>query len=418
MRHVIIGFSAAGLAAVRAIRAADDRAEITVITEEPHSVYSRCLLTYYLSGRVREDQMFLLTEAEVKALNITLKTGVRAVQVRPSVKEVLLSNGETVKFDKLLLATGASAIVPRATFEGAGQIYTLRTLDDAKTLEQNLPIIKKAVVLGDGLVAVTTAQALGQRGIDVSLVGLAPHLLAGFLDQKAGKLIEECLARKVGIKFYSGKTINKVAKDAADNINEVELSDGSRLQADAVILAVGVRPNIEPVMNTPIKCDRGIPVNDYMETNIPDIYAAGDVAQKRKILAGAAELVPLWPAAVEEGKTAGMNMAGRRKKYTGALTMNSVNVGGLSIIAAGLSNGAGQELKIYEYLNAAKPEYRRIVFRDDKLVGFILLGSTEKAGILSALVKEQVDVSTYKDEICMGRINYPKLSASKFAGAL
>ncbi len=408
MHYVIIGFSAAGLAAAKTIRERDALGQITVITEENEQVYSRCLLTYYLAGKINKEQMYLLTDDARNNLAIDVIKDTKVIAVDTANKVVKLAHGEAVKYDKLLIATGASPILP-PTLTGSTDIVTLRTMSDAEGISQRLPEVKTITVLGDGLVAVTAAQALRKQGKAVNLVGIAPFILGQFLDPVSGRMAEAELTNS-GVALYLGNTITETTLTSTGRLESVKISDGTRLPCELIVVATGVRPNMDIVTDTAIKTDRGILVNQLMETSVKDVFAAGDVTQARNLLFDEPTTVPLWPVAVEHGETAGINMTGGDAAYSGALSMNSVNIGTLSIIAAGCGNAAGPELEVLTAQRSVK-EYRRMVLKNNVLVGYILVGNTEKAGILSALIRQKSDLSTIKEYLCNMRVNYPKMSA-------
>lgn len=404
VHYVIIGASAAGISAAKTLRRLDARSEITIISKEQDVGYSRCLSTYYISGRIPRNKIYICSSDEIANLNARILTGIEAVEVDASSKIVRLSDNNVVIFDKLLVASGASPIIPEIPGLSGQGVHTLRTLGDAEAILSGLSYVRSAVVLGDGLVSITTAAALNSKGVKVSIVGIAPHILATFLDETAARLLQDKLT-EIGIDLYLGQSCKEIHRTMSGGLEGVTITDGRKIDAEMVIIAAGVRPNTDFLPNTVISAGPGVQVNEYLETELPEIYAAGDVARCYDFVRNSSWWHPLWPNAVEQGQLAAYNMAGVRRPYQGCTNMNSLNIGGIPVICVGAANQdqPGQETFV---LSRSNSTYEKLVFQGDKLVGFILLGKTEKAGVLTSLVFQAAVSPTQKEKLLNGNFSY------------
>jgi len=407
VRYVIIGNSAAGLAAAEAIRRMDRTSSLTVISHEEGPAYSRCLSTYYLSGQIGRDRLWLNTPEYYRENNITLHDRCRIKAVHPGEKSVETEAGERIAYHKLLIASGAEPVIPGIPgIDGAG-VFPLRSLAHLDGIVQCLAATREAVVLGDGLVAVTAAQALAQRGIKVTLVGIADRILAQFLDHKAAAILQGRLIQ-AGVNLRLQNSVKEVLLDDGGRIKEVILTGGAGVNAQLMVVAVGVKPATGFLAGSGIACDHGVLVDELLKTSVDDVYAAGDVAQARDLLRGIPAVNPLWPNAVEQGKIAGLNMTGKGKVYPGSCKMNSVNLAGVPVIAAGITlpDSNGYE----EHTGDSGDNYMKLVLQNDRLAGFILLGDISKAGVLTGLMKEKTTLGDKKAKLLSGKFTYASLS--------
>lgn len=409
VNYVIIGASAAGLSAAETLRRLAPDAEITLISREKEIAYSRCLLTYLLSGTISRDDIYFRSREALARLNLNIVSGTEVKGVNIEKREVSLSDGRQVHYDRLLAASGASPVIPDGIKGVSGQgVYTLRTLEDADRITKNLGEVSGAVILGDGLVSVTAAQALNSRGVKVTIVGIAPHILATFLDRRSAEILQEKLTAS-GIELMLGRTFAEVRRGADGKLKGVAASDGKEFQADIVIIAVGVKPEFSFLKDSGINSDRGLTVNEYLETSVPGIYAAGDVAQGYDRVRETIAWQPLWPNAVEQGRTAGYNMAGVEKCYGGCTNLNSLNIAGTPVICVGQANTDRPGLESF-VLSDNGSTYEKIVFAGNKLAGFILLGKTEKAGVITSLVYQGDLSPTQKEKLLNRKFSYTSLS--------
>ncbi|GAW92008.1 NAD(P)/FAD-dependent oxidoreductase [Calderihabitans maritimus] len=408
MHYVIIGNSAAGIGAVEGIRKVDSDNPITIISDEPYHTYSRPLISYYLAGKVSKEKMIYRKKEFYNQNRVEPLLGIKATKIDVTGKRVELENGEAVSYDRLLIATGSKPFVPPVDGLDKERVFTFLKLDDVEKIKEVARPGAKAVIIGAGLIGLKAAEALGLLGVQVTVVELADRVLSAILDGEAAAIVQQHLERQ-GICFELNTTAQKIHGEK--QVTGVTLQNGKELTCDFLIIAIGVRPNIDLVEGTPVKVDRGIIVNEKMQTNVADIYAAGDVAQGFDIVYGQQRLIPILPGAYKQGETAGLNMAGKEVTYPGGFAMNSIGFFGLPMITAGIVNPEGEG---YEVITLSQPEhqnYKKIILKEDRLVGFICLNKVDRAGILTSLINDQINVGPFKEALIredFGYIYFPE----------
>jgi NAD(P)H-nitrite reductase large subunit len=318
-----------------------------------------------------------------------------ATKVDPDQRQVLLADGRSIGFDKLLIATGGAPIRPPIPgLDGQG-VFTFTSWDDEQAIDEYLQkhTIRQAVVLGGGLIGLKTVEALVDRSVPVTIVELADRLLAVTFDHAAAKLAEKALAEQ-NVSIRTNTTIKEVLRNKGV-LRGVTLSDGQLLDCDLLIVAIGVRPDLSLVAGTAIQTDRGIVVDPSQATSVEGIYAAGDVAQVADAMGGGSRPIPILPAASRQGRIAGTNMAGGEARYEGGVPMNAVDVVGLPTISVGQTvEQPGDE--VLSRLDEDARVYRKIVLRGGRVIGAIFIGQIERAGIFTGLIRSKLDVSAFK----------------------
>ncbi|MBU7006911.1 NAD(P)/FAD-dependent oxidoreductase [Phosphitispora fastidiosa] len=405
MRYLIIGNSAAGVSAAETIRGLDKSGQIDIISDERYPAYARCLTSYYLAGQMSDEQM-MIRNADFYARNkIILNTGQKATGIDAAARVVRTDNGHVYSYDKLLIATGASPVIPDIPGAEMKGVFGLRTLDDAKGIAACAGQGGHAVVMGGGFVSLKAAYALLKAGLRVTCIVSSGQILSQMLDREAARILGDLLiSHGLDIKFYADAA--EIAGESIDGVmtaHSVKLTTGETIPADVVIIGKGVTPNTGFLSGSGIDTDRGILVNEHLETTVPDIYAAGDVAQALDILTGQRSINAIWPNAAEQGTAAGRNMAGSPVVYEGSLGMNSADFFGLSTIAAGNPKAEGDEYEVVKLFPGCNI-YRRLVFKGDNLIGYIMVGKTARAGILTSLIREKVPLGSAKNELKQGHI--------------
>jgi NAD(P)H-nitrite reductase large subunit len=399
-KYVIVGASAAGIGAVEAIREVDPVGTITVISEEPCPQYSRPMISDLVSGKADFGKMMCREHEFWENNGVQALTGRTAVGLNLADKYVALDKGEHVNFEKLLVATGGKPFLPK--IEGADKdgVFTFTTLSDAESLAAKIEKAKSAVVIGAGLIGVSVTEALVKRGLKVTIVELQDKILSLILDPTASEMVENVI-RKAGVTIATGQTVKRiVGKPENDKVvGGAVLTSGEQVQCDLVIIAIGVIPRTELVAGTDVKTNRGILVDKFMRTNVSNVYASGDVAEAYDFLFGENRLLPLWPLAQLEGKVAGYNMAGKKADYPGGTAMSALKYFGIPIISIGIANPKDDA---YESLVKHEPErnvYRKIVLKDNAIVGVTLVNDIENAGVIFHLMKNRVNVKKFKQEL-------------------
>lgn len=412
MNYVIIGNSASGIAAIEAIREYDNNGEITVISDEPYFNYSRPLISYLLGKKVAPEAMAFREKNFYKDNKVNLILNKKATKLDLKQRVVALTGKQKIYFDKLLISTGGTPITPEIKGLNLGGVFTFNKMADVKGIEKYIKTnkVKKAVVIGGGLIGLKATEALIELGIKVTIVELADRILSTTFDIKASSIIESAL-EKIGCRLIANNTVNKVTRSAGYKVTSVILKNKEEIKCELAIVAIGVRPNIDLVKNTPIKTDKGILVDNFMRTNIKDIYAAGDCCEARDLLLNINRLIPIWPVAVRQGKIAGSNMAGKKIEYKGSFAMNSVELCCIPTISVGESCSAGKDYQILEHFEPEKSIYKKIVLRNEKIVGAIFIGDIKRAGIYTGLIRDRIDVSSFKEHLLkedFGLISLPK----------
>lgn len=406
-RYLIIGNSAGGIGATEAIREVDKEGSIIMISDEPYPSYSRPLISKYLTRERNLESMLFRPLEFYSQNNITSVLGKKVVSPGLANRTVELENGEYISWEKLLIASGGTPIVPK--MEGAGKrgIFTFTTLDDAKAIDEFIEPANSAVVIGGGLIGISVTEALKKRGVKVTVVEMKDRILNTILDEQASSIAEEAL-KKAGIKIITGHTVAEIT--GKELVTGVKLDNGEDIPCSMVVVAIGVFPRTELARGTEIKVNRGIAVDSHMATSCPDVYSCGDAAEAYDFVYCTNRLTPIWPNAYIGGRVAGYNMAGVKAEYPGGTGMNSLNYFGLDIAAAGIAvppEGDG-----YELINKQREGlYQRVVLKDDLIVGIVFVGAIEKAGILFSLMRDRVKVSNFKKMILndnFGLVSLPR----------
>jgi nitrite reductase (NADH) large subunit len=406
-QFIIIGNSAAGIAAIEAIRRIDKDSKITVISDEDYPSYCRCLISYYLAGDVKEDKVFYRGEGFYKDYNIELLLNKKVSRVDPKKNRIILEDKSQLGYDALLIATGASPKFPEVKGIKKTGVFGFRTLKDAKGIDGLLPVTKTACILGGGLIGLKAAYALSKRKIEVKVIIKSKQVLSQVIDAQAADFIQQKLGQN-GIDLLLGQDALEIIGEA--EVKAVKLDSGKAIGTSLVIAAKGVSPNIDLVKDSQIKIDEGIIVNDLLQTDIANIYAAGDVCQAFDLALGKTSVNALWPVAVEQGKVAGMNMAGDKVNYAGALGMNSLEFFGLPVISLGIFN-TRQDPAFIELKNVDTKLniYKKLVIKDNLLVGAVLVGNISNSGVFLSLIREKIDITPIKDRLLSENFGYPDI---------
>lgn len=384
MQYVIIGNSTAATFAIEGIRAVDKAGSITVISDETRPAYGRPLISYYLYGRIKLENTDYRSASFYTDNGVTVKYGVRAEKIDPEKKNVALSDGSTIGYDKLLVATGSSPLVPPAEGLDTVPYHTFMTMDSALALEKELSPEKRVLVVGAGLIGLKCVEGVLDRVGSVTVVDLAARILPSILDEEGSAIVQERLEAR-GVSFILGDCAVRYAPGLAT------LRSGKEVPFDILVIAAGVRPNVSLVREAGGEVNRGIVVNDRQETTIPDVYAAGDNCESYDICSGTRRILALLPNAAFQGETAGRNMAGGDAAFDKATPFNALGLFDTHIATAGVYEG--------EAYTDTSEGYKKLFVKDNKLVGFILIDCIERAGIYTSLIREQTPLDTVDFEL-------------------
>lgn len=396
MKYLIIGASAAGLAAAESIRKYDTDGSVIILTEEDYLPYSRPSISYYLKGKVKESNMALRKPAFYKQNNIDVVTGAKVTSIDRQSKTVKAGR-KTYSYDRLCLATGSVPFVPpMENVSGKANALTFLDLAAVKEIKQMANEKTKAVVIGAGLIGMKAAEGLVKICKSVDVVELSPRVLPSILDEKSSKQVKKHLEDN-GIKFHLENTVVK-AVSKGKQITAVTLKDGKKLACDLLILAVGVRPCTELAEKAELEVNRGIITDTQtMQTSDRDIYAAGDCCVSTDMLDGSKKIIALWPNAVQQGTVAGAQMAGADLTVGGTYSVNAIDFFGLRICTCGLINAQGDEYR--DIIKKDGEEYKRLILKEDKLVGFVLINCSQNAGIYTSLISNQISLDKLEGDI-------------------
>ena len=382
MRYVVIGASAAGISGAKTLRELDKDAEIVLVSKD-ENVYSRCILHHYISNHRDVDALNFTSKNFFEENNITWMKGLEVKGVNDKEQTLELSNGETLSYDKLLVCSGASAFIPPVPgLREGNNVVGLRNLDDAVLIKEQAKKVKNVVVLGAGLVGIDAVSGLLRQGLNISLVEMSNKILPLQLDKHASdvyekKFIEEGVSLKLDVKA------EKLLLDENNNPKALVLNTGEEVPCELVIVATGVRSNVAFMENSNVECDRfGLIIDAKGQTNIENIYGAGDVTGRN----------PIWPTAVKEGIIAAHNMLGKEMVMTDFFgSKNTMNFVGIATMSLGMVEPADET-----YIVETKVEdnnYKKIIHKDGKIYGAIIQGDLSYAGVLTQLIKENIDVS-------------------------
>ncbi|MCL5674175.1 MAG: FAD-dependent oxidoreductase [Candidatus Omnitrophica bacterium] len=405
MHYLIIGGCAAGLNGIEGIRKVDKEGDITLISEEKYPPYARCLITNYLIGTHTEEDLLLRNKSYYEEMGVNLILGKKAGNLDTKNKKVVLSDGKEIFFDKLLIATGSLPQKLECSGEEKQGVFEFRNIQDVDNIKKTIEKCEKAFVFGGGLIGIKAAYGLKKIGVDVELIVKSSRLFSRFLNKSAADIISDCI-QKNGIKITTG--LAPVEVYGNKEMTGVKFDNGEEKKAQLGIIGKGVRANISSLNNTGLNLHWGVVADEYLKTNIDGIYAAGDVAETKDLITGEYYINPLWMNAQEQGYVAGMNMAGEMKLYPGSIAGNSAEFFGLPVISLGEVKKK-EDVEIIEFNEEEKSIYKRFILKYNRLIGAVLLGEVEDAGVYLALIRAKVNLQDYKDSLGKSWFNYGKI---------
>ncbi len=395
--YLIAGSSHAALTALHAIRMHDPQKEVTLVTREDSLPYSPTVLPYVVSGRSRPGRVFLRDQGYFSRLKVEYLRAAPVASVHPRNGTVRLADGAELGFAKLLLATGAAPILPSIPGLNATRYHVLRTLGDALALREALPRTRQALVLGAGLIGMHAAENLARAGIKVAVVEMQAHVLPGYFDEDAAGIIEGVFSAN-GVRLLTG---NRVARcEPSGDGCRATLAGGTEMDADLLLVATGVSPVTDYLGGSGIETDRGVLVDDRMRTSAENVWAAGDVAQARGFFADGKILNGILPGAVDQGRIAGMAMAGDPgiKTYAGGIPLNTYAFFGQQAVSVGVQETAldQTDVEIHKDADTDRGTYLKIVLKHGRLAGIFGINAAFDPGIMWELMLRRVDLGGLK----------------------
>ncbi|MFH1123144.1 MAG: FAD-dependent oxidoreductase [Pseudomonadota bacterium] len=387
-KHLIIGCGSAGISAAEEIRRLNSGDEVTLVSMEQCDPYSPLSLPYVLGRRIKESDIRLRDAKSLRRIGATIIRGRKAVRVDTGAGEVIYDRGERDRYDRLLIATGSEPLIP--SLEGLEEIgfQGFHVMEDLEEITRKLQDGKEVLIYGGGLVALGLAMGLMERGCEVKIV-VRSRILRGYFDEECGALITRIFEER-GCQIFSGCAIKTLRR--SDGQVEAVLDKGPAIRTDFPIMCVGVRPRTAFLEGSGIMVRKGVVVNKRMQTNIENVYAAGDVAESPGFLMGVSGLSPILPSAVEQGRIAGANIAGGELEYEGWIPMNSFNFFGHRAVTIGMFDAEGEKIEVLTGRDEAKQQFKKLVIEEGRLIGGSFLNIPLSAGIIRYLIREKVDV--------------------------
>ncbi|RDY26390.1 NAD(P)/FAD-dependent oxidoreductase [Romboutsia weinsteinii] len=388
MKYIVIGASASGISGAKTLRELDKDAEITLVSKDEY-VYSRCILHHYISGHRDIEKLNFADKDFFEDNNINWIKGVCVNSLNDREKYIELSNGETLFYDKLLICSGASAFIPPVEgLREANNVVGLRNLEDAILIKEQVKNIKNAVVLGAGLVGIDALSGLLDYDINVSLVEMGDKILPLQLDDYTSKVYQDKF-EELGVDLKLGVKAEKLILDENNNPKALLINTGEEIPCELVVVATGVRSNTGFLENTNIEFDKfGLIIDTKGRTNIEDVYGAGDVTGRN----------PIWPTAVKEGIIAANNMIGYDMEMTDFFgSKNTMNFVKIATMSLGLTEPKDDTYNVE--IDIDGNNYKKLIHRDGKIYGSIIQGDLSYAGVLTQLIRENIDISKVKKNI-------------------
>jgi len=408
MNYVIIGNGIAGTTAAESIRQLDPAGAITIISDEPCPPYCRPMISMVLEGAVPLERLSIRSADFYESLKIVPVLGRQVSAIDPESRSVSV-NGRKYPYDRLLIASGADPRRIRAEALDLENIFFMRTETHVRGMLAALPDVKQALVLGGGLVGFKAAYGLLRRGVKVTMLIRSAYPLALQVDPETGRMIWDEL-RAHGLDVRVG--VEAVAFEGRNKVAGAHLSDGSHLSCDMVVIGKGVFPAHGFVPKETIAVDAGVLVDAHMQTSVPGVYAAGDVAELTDIARKTPWVNAIWPEAAAQGRIAGLNMAGQGAVYKGSLSRNVIRIFDLDVMTAGLANPAEADAcEILSRRDVRNNTYRRLVFRDNRLVGMVLVNRIEQGGVLMSLIQSEIPITVPFEALLQPGFNFSQLLA-------
>ncbi|HSF33993.1 MAG TPA: FAD-dependent oxidoreductase [Candidatus Tectomicrobia bacterium] len=396
-RHVIVGGGTAGMNAITTIREIDRGAsEIVLVSAE--RPYSRMVLPYFLARDISESHVFTASPSRLAQLRVTPHLGRHAARLDTTTNQLTLDNDTVIDYDDLLVATGSTAV--RAPVPGAdgAAVHSFWTLDQARDVLKGIATGTHVVMVGAGFIAFTILNSVLKLGAKLSIVEIAPQILPRMIDRTGAELVEAWLKRH-GVEVRTGAHLQAI--EDSGGRKRLRFQESPDLEADLVIMATGIRPNLDWLAGAGVEVNRAVLVDDHLRSSVPNVYAAGDVAEGRDFVTGERAVHAIEPTAMEHGRIVGANMAGQPLAYRGSLLMNIVDVAHLEIASFGAWDSPTAEVS--STVKPDRPAYRKLLWQGDRLIGAIILGvstdiwTTNDVGMLKGLVQTGVGLGAWKE---------------------
>ncbi len=395
--HVILGAGPSGVIAAETIRQHAPKDTITLVGDEAEPPYSRMAIPYLLIGNIQESGTYLRQRAHHFETLKVRQIRASAQSVNAKAKQVHLSNGETLSFDRLLIATGSRPVQPPIAGIDNPQVHTCWTLEDARAIMNLAKPGARVVQMGAGFIGCIIMEALAARGVQLTVVEMGDRMVPRMMGPVAGNMIREWVEAK-GVQVFTGAKVEAIEShaNAASAHVTVRLSSGQNIPADLVISATGVKPCIEFLKGSDITCLQGVLTDEHLQTNVEGIYAAGDCAEAFDKVSGTTIVSAIQPNAAEQARVAALNMVGQSASLRGVTQINVLDT--LGLISASFGNWQGVSGGDHAELTTEN-RHLSLQFKDDVLIGCNSVGWTEHVGVMRGLVEGQIHLGEWKDKL-------------------
>jgi len=391
MKHVIVGNGVAGVTAAQSIVRADPDAEVYLLGAEPYPYYRRPLLWEFIAGQIEQDELYFRPAEWYAEQGIQLHLGTEVTDLDTADHRLTLAGGTWVDYGRLLLATGGRPFSPPCEGMDKKGVFMLRTLDDALAIKAYAQKVSTALVIGGGLLGLETARALHTAGLDVTVIEFFPYLLPRQLDEEGAEVLQSLLEAQ-GMNVITGATTQAVLGDVCADC--IRLKDRRIVEGELVLFSTGIRSEISLAQAAGLETNRGIVVDDQLQTSTEDVFAAGDAAEFEGRVYG------IIPPAIEQARDAAANMvAPESTTYTGTLPSTTLKVAGAELTSLGEAVVEGEEYTELRHADPAAGHYRKFVLHNGNVVGAILLNEKEQTKPIIQLIERQVDVSAHVDQL-------------------
>lgn len=394
-RYAVVGAGPAGVIAAETLRKADPEGGIVLIGDEPEPPYSRMAIPYYLTGNIEEPGTYLRkTEGHFDKQRIEVRRG-RVARVDDKAGSLQLEDGSTLGYEQLLLATGSRPMRPPISGLDLPGVHHCWTLEDARRIAGLADPGSKVVLMGAGFIGCIILESLLERKVELTVVEMADRMVARMMDKTGGDMIKRWCESK-GVTVLTSTKVTEL-KQGGEGL-AVALDNGQEIPAKLVVVATGVKPNTECLEGTAVKVEQGVVVDRFLRSSVPNIYAAGDVAEAPDLSTGGWSVQAIQPVAADHGRIAALNMTGRSVPFKGSLAMNVLDTAGLVSVSFGRWDG-GEGCETADTVDQERFRYMHLVFQDDRLVGALGLGHTDHVGVLRGLIQTGSPLGEWKAKL-------------------
>jgi len=391
MRYIVVGNGVAGVTAAQALVQADPGGEVHIFGREPYLYYRRPLLWEFIAGQIEQEAVFYRPAAWYAERGIHLHLGVEVVALDPGTRKITLADGSQVAYDRLLLATGGRSFIPACAGNDKEGIFALRTLDDARAIKAYAQKVSTALIIGGGLLGLETARALATAGLTVTVVEFFPYLLPRQLDAEGAQVLQALLEAQ-GMRVITGATTEAILGNS--HVEGIRLKDGRVLSGEMVVFSTGMRSETGLAQAAGLQVNKGVVVDEHLQTSAEDVYAAGDAAEFGGIVYG------IIPPAIEQARIAAANMvAPGSARYAGSIPSTTLKVAGAEVTTLGQALAEGEDYTVLRRAEIEAGRYRRFVLQEGRIVGAILLNEPERAKQAAQLIQKKADFSAYADQL-------------------